>query len=140
MAKILSFDNKLMKIGNGLLGPAEVAPAGPSDYKLVLLSSYDFRLRGFNPNVTSGTHRNMPVNLTKINSTDSYYNVTGGEPITLVIANVSVNTLSFTYRCDIEEVGISYTLYRTVDGTDIQISSGTIPHVTSYTEYTLNLT
>ena len=29
MAKILSFDNKLMKIGNGLLGPAEVTPPGP---------------------------------------------------------------------------------------------------------------
>ena len=29
MAKILSFDNKLMKIGNGLLGPAEVVPPVP---------------------------------------------------------------------------------------------------------------
>lgn len=41
MAKILSFDNKLMKIGNGLLGPAEAAPVVPTyEYLLDLGSSY----------------------------------------------------------------------------------------------------
>lgn len=40
MAKILSFDNKLMKIGNGLLGPAEPAPVVPTyEYLLDMGSS-----------------------------------------------------------------------------------------------------
>jgi len=41
MAKILSFDNKLMKIGNGLLGPAEAAPVVPTyEYLLDMGVSY----------------------------------------------------------------------------------------------------
>lgn len=40
MAKILSFDNKLMKIGNGLLGPAEPTPVVPTyEYLLDMGSS-----------------------------------------------------------------------------------------------------
>lgn len=45
MAKILSFDNKLMKIGNGLLGPAEPAPTPVDPLNPLNLPQYTIRVK-----------------------------------------------------------------------------------------------
>jgi hypothetical protein len=148
MQTALAYNNSLLRFNNYVIDPGSTpvppGPVGPSDYKLVLSANDSIRLRGFNPNVTSGEYRGIPLNqtnLTNLNSTDSYYAYEGSSgDLTLVITNVSVNTLLFTYRCGIEESGISYTLYRIVDGTDTQISSGTLQYSYQYTEATLNLT
>lgn len=149
MAKILSFDNKLMKIGNGLLGPAEAAPVG-SDYKLVLTdaSYHGFRLRSFNPNVTSGSWNDTDLTameLAEMNDPEDYlyYSCPGHvqgqiKPLTLIIANVSADTLTFKYGYG--DGDVNYILYKTVGGIDTQIASGTLRVYISYNEATLNLT
>ena len=148
MAKILSFDNKLMKIGNGLLGPAEAAPVS-SDYKLKLESIEDMSAVGYmSPNVTSGYITGdgagslTQEQIDALNSDtalllgQSYYE--GYKQYYLVFTGVSSNAITFKYYTSSNQ--FKYTLYKIIDGVDTQISYGTLPREIYMTEYTISLT
>ena len=118
-----------------------------SDYKLVMTApAYGFWLSGFNPNVTSGSWNDTDLTvaeLTGINSSNSYYFCQGGldKPLTLIISNVSADTLTLTFKYYWDYSGLNYTLYKTVGGTDTQIASGSLgTSHSSFRELTLNLT
>lgn len=143
----LAYNNNLLKFNNYVIGSGSTpVPPGPSDYKLVLTVNDHINLNGFNPNVTSGTLGDSALNqaaISRLNNTERYHYYTyynGYGDLTIIIANVSVNTLSFMYKISTEGDSANYTLYRTVNGVDTQISSGTLPQTYEMTEYTLNLT
>lgn len=137
MAKILSFDNKLMKIGNGLLGPAEAAPTPVTDYRLEF-SGGTFRLRNLDPGATSGYSGTTPLSETQLNNINGSMGeilFASSEVYSFVFTNVTSNTLSFTHDSN----GATYTLYKIVSGSTSIVATGTLS-TSSSNDVTISLT
>ena len=138
MAKILSFDNKLMKIGNGLLGPAEPAPSPTpvrtDGYYLKVVATGGLGvIYNLTPNATALESHIVKdgsdyLTLEQVNGSSQplgVYVFEAGLPTYAYLGSNATN-VTFKYIASMSGTSVTYSLIQSVNGVETICMSQTV--------------